>query len=95
LKRNPIPPGHIIPVLSAMQGHPKSPQLWEKHPDKIHCKIGLTPTIHEPCLNLEDFNGKRVLFLCQVDNFAIATPDGHTANLVMDLIDDRLTIPIK
>jgi hypothetical protein len=44
---------------------------------------------------LAEFNGKRVLFLCQVDNFAIATPDGHTANLVMDLIDNRLTIPIK
>jgi hypothetical protein len=50
LKRYPIPPGHIIPVLSAMQGHPKSPWLWEKHAEKILCEIGLTPTIHEPCL---------------------------------------------
>jgi hypothetical protein len=25
-----IPPGHVIPVLSAMQGHPESPRLWEK-----------------------------------------------------------------
>jgi hypothetical protein len=24
-KRPPIPPGHVIPILSAMQGHPESP----------------------------------------------------------------------
>ncbi len=35
------------------------------------------------------------LFLRQVDNFAIATPDRHTADLVMNLIDNRLTLPIK
>jgi hypothetical protein len=29
LKRDPIPDGHMIPVLSAMQGHPESPRLWE------------------------------------------------------------------
>jgi hypothetical protein len=28
LKKPPIPPGHVIPVLSAMQGHPESPRLW-------------------------------------------------------------------
>jgi hypothetical protein len=35
LKCNPIPSRHIIPVLLAMQGHPKSPPLWKKHADKI------------------------------------------------------------
>ena len=29
----PIPPNHVIPILSAMQGHPESPRLWEKHAD--------------------------------------------------------------
>jgi hypothetical protein len=29
--RPPIPEGHVIPVLFAMQGHPESPHLWEKH----------------------------------------------------------------
>jgi hypothetical protein len=27
----PIPDGYVIPILSAMQGHPESPRLWEKH----------------------------------------------------------------
>jgi hypothetical protein len=34
-KRLPIPDGHVIPVLSAMQGHPEPPCLWEKHADQI------------------------------------------------------------
>jgi hypothetical protein len=29
----PIPPGAVIPILLAMQGHPESPWLWEKHAD--------------------------------------------------------------
>jgi hypothetical protein len=33
--RDPIPEGYVIPVLAAMQGHPESPCLWEKHIDKI------------------------------------------------------------
>jgi hypothetical protein len=26
-QRPPVPPGHMIPILSAMQGHPESPRL--------------------------------------------------------------------
>jgi hypothetical protein len=49
-KRTPIPHSHVIPILSAMQGHPESPRLWEKHADAILREIGLEPTTHEPCL---------------------------------------------
>jgi hypothetical protein len=31
----PLGPNNVIPVLSAMQGQPESPQLWEKHADAI------------------------------------------------------------
>lgn len=31
----------------------------------------------------------------QVDNFAIAAPEARTADILMDLIDDKLKIPIK
>jgi hypothetical protein len=44
--KTPIPDGHVIPVLGAMQGHPELPCLWEKHIDRILRNIGLTPTIH-------------------------------------------------
>jgi hypothetical protein len=45
-KLPPIPEGHVIPIRSAMQGHPESPRLWEKHADLILREIGLTPTVH-------------------------------------------------
>jgi hypothetical protein len=78
-----------------MQGHPKSPRLWEKHADLILQDLGLTPTIHKPCLYSGMIEGKRVIFKRQVDDFAIAAPDERTANILLDKIDDELTIPMK
>ena len=91
----PIPDGYVIPVLSAMQGHPESQHLWEKHVDSILRDIGLTLTVHEPCLFSGIINGQRVLFMRQVGDFAIATPDARTVDLLLDMIDDKLTIPVK
>jgi KUP system potassium uptake protein len=78
-----------------MQGHPESPRLWEKHADAILRDIGLTPTTHEPCLYSGTIAGQRVIFKRQVDNFAIATATEKTANILLDLIDDALSIPLK
>jgi len=94
-KRPPIPDGHVIPILSALQGHPKSPRLREKHADAILREIGLTPTVHEPCLYSGIINDNRVLLKCQVDDFAIAASDTKTADIILDLIDDKLKIPVK
>jgi hypothetical protein len=91
----PIPDGHVIPVLGAMQGHPESPHLWEKHINQILRDIGLTPTIHKPCTYLGLILGKQVLFMWQVDNFAISMPSQRIANHLLDLIDDKLSIPMK
>ena len=46
--RPPLPPDYAIPIKSAMQGHPESPCLWEKHANNILRTIGSTPTVHEP-----------------------------------------------
>ena len=78
-----------------MQGHPESPRLWEKHADSILRELSLEPTVHEPCLYLEIIDGKRVLLKRQVDDFAIAAPDAKTANILLDMIDDKLKIPVK
>ena len=94
-KRPPIPDGGVIPILLAMQGHLESPWLWEKHADAILRICGLVPTIHESCLYSGIVEGKRVIFKCQVDNFAVAAPDKRTANVLLDMLDDKLTIPMK
>ena len=94
--RDPIPPNHVIPILSAMQGHPEAPRLWEKHADKILRSIGLVPTTHEPCLYSGLVNGQRVLLLRQVDDFAVAAAsESIITSQVFDLIDNHLTIPLK
>jgi hypothetical protein len=49
-ERKPIPPGYVIPVFLAMQGHPESLRQWECLIDKILCNMGFIPTVHEPCL---------------------------------------------
>jgi hypothetical protein len=94
-KQPPIPPGTVIPILSAIQGHLESPQLWEKHADAILWECGLVATIHEPCLYLGLIHGKRVVLKQQVDDFAIAAPKEQTANILLDMINDKLMIPIK
>jgi hypothetical protein len=38
---------------------------------------------------------KRVIFKWQVDNFAIAAPYEKTVDILLDLIDDQLTTPLK
>jgi hypothetical protein len=40
-------------------------------------------------------NKNCVIFMRQVDNFAIAAPDALTADILMDMLDNKLTIPIK
>lgn len=93
--RPPIPDGYVVPVQAAMQGHPESPRLWEKHIDKILRRNGLHPTVHEPCLYSGVIAGKRVVFKRQVDDFAVATTDQTIADQLWDLIDSNLQIPIK
>ena len=83
-KRPPIPPNHVIPILSAMQGHPES-RLWKKHTDAIFRELGLTPTVYEPCLYSGIINGQQVIFKRQVEDFAIAAPDAKTANILQDI----------
>jgi hypothetical protein len=95
LKQPPIPPGQVIPVLSIMQGHPESLRLWEKHADALLQELGLMPTTHKPCLYSGLIDGKRVIFMRQVDDFAIAAPDKWTANILLDMLDDKLTMPTK
>jgi hypothetical protein len=53
------------------------------------------PTTHEPCLYLGIIAGHCVLFLCQVDDFASACEKESTANILLNMLVDELTIPLK
>ena len=78
-----------------MQGHPESSRLLEKHADGILRNIGLTPTVHKPCLYSGFIKKHCVILMRQVDDFAIACQDEQTAHMLLDIINDHLSIPLK
>jgi hypothetical protein len=91
----PLDHDSVIPVMKAMQGHPESSRLWEKHCDKFIRSIGFTPTIHEPCLYVGEIDGEKCIFKRQVDDFAVACKSAEIAHKFYDMIDDHLSMPIK
>jgi len=96
LGKEPIPQEcNAVRVHNAIQGHPESPRLWEKHIDTILKDLGLTPTTHEPCLYSGHVQGKRVLFLRQVDDFAVASTDRKCAEQLIDDINNKMRIQVK
>ena len=94
----PIPKGYVLPVKGALQGHPESPRLWAQLIDKIILQLNLKPCTHEPCLyytNNYNNTGKTVLFLRQVDDFAVSVEDEETAKQVIQDINSKMTIDVK
>jgi dUTPase len=101
-ERNPDAPAladdSVLRVKRALQGHPESPRLWAILIDNIIKALNLKPCTHEPNLYYTtNYNntGKRVVFLRQVDDFAIACEDKNTASTVINDIDSKMSIKIK
>jgi hypothetical protein len=64
LNRPPIPKHYtVVQVYNAIQGHPESPRLWEKHINKILVQMGFIATRHEPCLYSTKKDGHTILLL--------------------------------
>jgi hypothetical protein len=51
--------------------------------------------VHEPCLYSGTIYGNRIIFKQQVDDFAIADPDPQTADILLDMLNNKLTMPVK
>jgi dUTP pyrophosphatase len=96
LHRPPFPSAcNAVHVHNAIQGHPESPRLWERHIDQILRDIGMTPTTHEPCLYSSTIDDQRVLFLRQVDDFSVASRDTAAARTLIDSINAKMRIEVK
>jgi len=92
----PIPQAcNVVRVHKAIQGHPESPRLWEKHIDKILKELGLQLTTHEPCLFSVTLQEHRILFQRQVDDFAVAAKMRETAIILIQSINDKMRINVK
>ena len=95
-KGNPtIPPGYVIPILKNLQGHPEAPRQWSKHIDTILRQHGFRPTVHAPCLYRAKIGNENVIFLRQVDDFAIATNQESLYTNICDQLDSHLLVPMK
>jgi hypothetical protein len=94
--RGEIPEGHVLKANRALQGHPESARLWAKLIDGIlKEKLNLKATTHEPCLYSGSFDGVNILFLRQVDDFAIACSDEKVANAIIAKINSFMSVNIK
>ena len=93
-----IPNSYVMRAKRALQGHPESPRLWAKLIDKIIKKLNLKACTHEPNLyytsNYKGTTDKKVLFLRQVDDFAISCQDEELCEQVISDINSEMTIDI-
>ena len=86
----------VLPVKKALQGHPESPRSWATLINTILTKkLKFRPTSHEPCLYHGTFKGKEVLFLRQVDDFAVACKEESVTKEVIAAINKEMTIEVK
>ena len=91
-----IPDNYVLPVHKALQGHPESSRLWALHMDKIlRNTFNLKPTTHEGCLYSGTYKNQDILFLRQVDDFAVASTNEQTCIDLIQEIDKHMTIDIK
>ena len=99
MNRPPIPPGYVLPVNHALQGHPEAPRLWEKHIHQILVdKLHFTPTTHEKCLYSRrppHAPGELQMILRQVDDFSVSAMDKTTCQEIIKLIGSHLTVPLN
>ena len=93
----PIPPGHVLPVQHALQGHPESPRLWETHIHTILVdRLHFVPTTHEKCLySKRDSKGNLQLLLRQVDDFSVAAKEAHLCEATIAAIGKYLQVPLN
>jgi hypothetical protein len=91
---DPIPAGFVLPVKHALQGHPEAPRLWEKHIVKILANMGFKSTTHEKCIYQKTIDGEKVLFLRQVDDFAVACCNPAITKEIIRQVGVQLTVPL-
>ena len=82
-------------VCKAIQGHPESPRLWEKHIDRILKEAGFKPTRHEPCLYSATVKGELVLFLRQVDDFSVSAKSTSICSNIIKYINSKMSMDVK
>ena len=96
--RPPIPPGYVLPVNHALQGHPELPRLWETHIHGIIVdKLRFVPTTHEKCLysRRDPVTDSLEMILRQVDDFSVSAATQAACQVTIARIGEHLQVPLN
>jgi hypothetical protein len=87
----------VLPVLCALQGHPGSDRLWEKHVNRILAdpELGFKPATHERNIYVATVKGTPVLLSHQVNDFIHACSNAELAEYIYCQVGMNLQLPIK
>ncbi len=73
----------VMPIQHALQGHPESGALWEKHINGILMEIGFKSTTHKKSLYKARIDDTKFLLCRQVDDIAVASTNPEVSNKVI------------
>ena len=94
--RPPILTDFVIPILNNLQCHLEAHHLRSRQIDHIFQTYHFIPSIHAPCIfHARTIIKENVSFLCQVDDFAIATNHEQHYTQICDSIDTNYIQKIK
>ena len=85
----------VLPVRHALQGHPESGKLWEKHINGLllGSEFNLHTTTHDRTIYHGSFEGSHILLLRQVDDFALACANEDIAKRFYSKLGSALQLP--
>jgi len=85
----------VLPVQHALQGHPESGRLWERHINSILASpsFSFKSTTHDRSIYSGVFRGAPLLLLRQVDDFALAAPSEEIAVAFYAQLGRELQLP--
>ena len=81
--------------MHALQGHPESGKLFQRHIDTILTspELNFRATVLDRCLYRTEYKGETVLLLRQVDDFALSCNSETIANEIFCIIGKKLQLP--
>ena len=81
-------------MLQALQGHPESGKLWEKHINNILMgpELGFKHTIHDRTIYQSINKGHKVLLLHQVGDLMVQTDDENIAKEIFTIIGSKVQL---
>jgi len=84
-----------LPVKHALQGHPESGKLFQRHIDTIlnSSELNFYATVLDRCLYCTEYKSETVLLLRQIDDFAVSCNSEIIANESFGIIGKKLQLP--